>query len=178
MFGKYGDGKFVILDDWNYEFISKDTWHVDWRGYVVRNVWVDVNGIKKCKTIQIHALINKTPKGFDTDHKNRNKLDNREENLRTCTEIESARNQTKKSNKNKYKGVYTQALSGRFIVMCAVHKKNETWGTYDSEEFAARVHDYVAHKFHKDFAYLNFPNEVPSEEYNPNKCRVFRYKNK
>lgn len=178
MFGKYGDGKFVLLSDQDYKWINQWTWHVDWRGYAIRNVWIIENGMKKCITIQMHALINQTPKGFDTDHKNRNRLDNQRHNLRTATEVDNARNQGKKSKKNRYKGVYTQALSGRFIVMCSIHKRNECWGTYDTEDFAAHVHDYVANKYHGDYAYLNFPNEIPSEEYNPDNCRVIRYKNK
>lgn len=178
MGGKYGDGKFIILDDCWFDYVSQWRWHVDWRGYAVRNVWELVNGKKKCVTIQMHVLINNTPKGLDTDHRNRNRLDNRKENLRNATGKQNARNQAKKSKKNRYKGIYRQEYSGRYTVVCAIHHKNECWGTYDTDEFAAHVHDYVAYKYHKDFAYLNFPDDVPSEEYNPDNCRVIRYKNK
>jgi hypothetical protein len=178
MFGKYGDRKFVVMDDQDYDFYSQWTWHVDKRGYVVRNVWIVENGKRKCITIQLHVEINQTPKGVDTDHKNRDRLDCRRDNLRKSTDKESARNQGKKSKKNKYKGVYTQPWSGRFVVMCSIHKKNECWGTYDTEEFAAHVYDYVTNKYHGEFAYLNFPHEVPSEQYNPDNCRVIRYKNR
>lgn len=178
MRGKYGDGKFVIVDDWNFDWITQWKWHVDLRGYAVRNVWEIIEGKRISKTIQMHSLINKTPKNYDTDHINRDRLDNRESNLRTASKKENSRNCGKKSRKNKYKGVYRQSFSGRFVVMLSISKKNECWGTYDDEDFAAHVHDYVAFKNHGDFSYLNFPNEVPSEKYNPDFCRDIRYKNR
>jgi hypothetical protein len=39
----------------------------------------------------MHRLINKTPSGFITDHKNGDRLDNRKKNLRTVTAAENSK---------------------------------------------------------------------------------------
>jgi hypothetical protein len=51
------------------------------------------------KTIYLHREIMQTPPGMDTDHINRNTLDNRKNNLRVCTHAENCKN-------NKKKGTY------------------------------------------------------------------------
>lgn len=55
MFGKYGNGKFVLLDDEDYDWAVQFTWHVDKRGYAVRNIWVVKDGKIVCTTVQMHA---------------------------------------------------------------------------------------------------------------------------
>jgi len=55
----------------------------------------------------MHRLINKTPCGTDTDHINRNKLDNRRSNLRTTTHAQNLRNvDLRNTNKSGHKGVF------------------------------------------------------------------------
>lgn len=173
MFGKYGDGKFVLLDDDDFDWINQFTWHVDWRGYAVRNVWVVENGEKRCKTIQMHVIINNTPDGFQTDHKNRSRLDNQKHNLRTSTPLGNARNTSRKTNSKKFKGVF-KTRSGKWMVSTHINYKIQCHGTYESEDFAARVYDYVAHKEFGEYANLNFPNEVPTEQYNPENMGIQR----
>lgn len=58
------------------------------------------------KNSSLHSLINNTPKGFCTDHKNRNTLDNTQKNLRTCTYRQNQRNRRVQSNnKQGHKGI-------------------------------------------------------------------------
>jgi hypothetical protein len=70
-----------IIDEDNYNELSKYSWHLSSEGYARRIE--NINGKKI--TISMHSFINKTPKGFQTDHINGNKLDNRKENLATVT---------------------------------------------------------------------------------------------
>ena len=78
----------VEIDDEDLELVSKYKWHVNDRGYAV---WRGIeNGVKK--TVRMHRLVARTPKGKITDHINHNKLDNRKANLNVCTHSENSRN--------------------------------------------------------------------------------------
>ncbi len=77
-------GKYALVDEEDFEYLSKFKWWYTTRGYAVRE--------EKKKVIFMHRIINKTPKSMDTDHINRNKLDNTKENLRTVTRQQNLRN--------------------------------------------------------------------------------------
>lgn len=82
--GKRGSGKFAKVDTEDVEIVAKYRWHLNDSGYAVNRS----NGI----TVRMHRLINNTPDGLFTDHKNHNTLDNRKSNLRTVTQAENMRN--------------------------------------------------------------------------------------
>lgn len=84
LFGKRGIGKFTQIDDEDVELVVGVRWHVSDTGYAVNRT----NG----KTTRMHRVINKTPHGLYTDHKNGNTLDNRKSNLRTVTHKENSNN--------------------------------------------------------------------------------------
>ncbi len=89
------------------------------------------------------------------DHTNRNTLDTRKGNLRTCTRAENNRNAKKNSRGvSKYKGV-TIRPSGRFGVYIQQNGKPTCLGTYDSEEEAALKYNDKAVEIFGEFANLN-----------------------
>src|SRR3990167_6870264 len=67
------------------EKIKKYKWSVNTKGYSLARV-----SNKNCKLH--HFIKGKPPKGLVTDHINRNKLDNRDENLRFVTQSENVSN--------------------------------------------------------------------------------------
>lgn len=96
----------AIVDDSDFEEVSKYKWHLD-RGYAAMTV--------KGGILYMHRFINETPKGMSTDHINRNKLDNRRSNLRTCTQRENNTNMKLRSdNTSGHRGV-------------TWHKKGKRW---------------------------------------------------
>lgn len=66
------NGKVAIVDAEDFDYLNQWKWCCN-HGYAIRN-GKRVNG-KRIMMIRMHRLINQTPKGLDTDHINRNKLD-------------------------------------------------------------------------------------------------------
>lgn len=120
---------------------------------------------KVCKII-MHRLINKTPKGLLTDHINRDPLDNRRSNLRSCTSSQNMANQAPQINpckSSKYKGVSLNPMNGLFQAQICYQKKIIPLGKFHREEDAARAYDKEALYFFGEFAFINFLRKVPSE---------------
>lgn len=100
--GKYGKGKYTLVDVEDVEKVASYKWHVSDNGYVINRT----HG----KTVRIHRLIMNTPKYMDTDHINHNKLDNRKTNLRICTRSANLRNRLD------VKGYYYSKKRNKYIV--------------------------------------------------------------
>ena len=76
---------FFVIDTEDLEKVSKYTWYLNDNGYACSRA--------NNKTIYCHhVVIGKPQNGLVTDHKNRNKLDNRKGNLRICTSSENNKN--------------------------------------------------------------------------------------
>lgn len=100
-------GEFALVDDADFNFLNQWRWRLNNKGYATRTEYLG-GGRKneKQRNISMHALINGTPKGFHTDHINRNKLDNRRKNLRTATCSQNVLNsKLSRANTSGYKGV-------------------------------------------------------------------------
>lgn len=74
--GKWGVGKFALIDDDDFERVSKKVWRLQKIGYVSENH----------KTgILMHRFILNAKEGEYVDHINHNKLDNQKRNIRICS---------------------------------------------------------------------------------------------
>jgi hypothetical protein len=154
--GKHGKGKFAIVSDEDYEHLSKYKWHVN-KGYPERSENI---GGGKILHVKMHKEILNQPKGYVADHINGDKLDNRRENLRICTQGENAKNKRlSKVNTSGFKGVSLDKKSGKW----SAYVSNKHIGYFDDIETAARAYDYHALLRHGEFALINFPNETPTE---------------
>ena len=92
--------------------------------------------------------------GLQVDHINRDKLDNRRENLRPATNSQNQVNMPPKRGKS-FKG--TELVpSGRFRARGCLNYKQVYIGTFDTEAEAARAYDAWATIAHGEFAWLNF----------------------
>ncbi len=88
-------GKFALVDDEDFEFLNQWTWfaHKAIRSntfYALRNSRRS-EGLPR-KTVRMHVVLVGQRSGEIIDHKNRNGLDNRRNNLRHTSPAESARN--------------------------------------------------------------------------------------
>ena len=139
-------GKSAIVDDEDYSDLIKYKWQYN-NGYAKRGI----NTIRMARQI-----MNATPLQ-EVDHINRNKLDNRRENLRIVTRGQNVRNIFKrKDSPNKFKGIHYIKAKNKWIARIQINGKRISSGYFLTEEEAAKRYDELAKKYHKEFASLNF----------------------
>lgn len=132
-------GMRAMVDDGDFVELSKHRWYYH-KGYAVRNVWSD----GKQHTVFMHRLINHTPSGLDTDHINRNKLDNQKHNLRSCDRTTNVNNTgARRTSKSGIKGIYWHTNEKRWRAQKTVGGRKYFIGRFNSSEEA-------------EIAYLNF----------------------
>lgn len=145
----------ALVDDEDYERVSRYKWRLDVSGYAIRtlNVWVD--GVEKQRWQPLQREIMGRKEGFVMDHKNGDRLDNRKENLRFCTSSQNNMNSRKKVGKYGFRGVGRDG--NVWIAKIRVNRKITERRGFASAEDAARGYDEMARELHGDFAVLNFP---------------------
>lgn len=77
-------GKIAIVDPWWWVRLRRNKWKAQKR----KGGWYAMYTVGKrgrYKYFYMHRIVNRTPKGIDTHHKNMNTLDNREANLESVT---------------------------------------------------------------------------------------------
>ena len=140
----YGN-KAMLVDDEDYELISKRKWALQNGQYAQRQV----KGIK----VYAHRIIMGNPESF-VDHIDGNTLNNQTANLRLANSNENARNcKIPVTNKTGYKGVcfaYGKFLSGIYVNNKRIHI-----GTFNNAIEAAIAYNEAAIKHHGEFARLN-----------------------
>jgi hypothetical protein len=123
-------GKYALVDIEDFNFLNQWKWYFA-HGYAYRKFW----NKKKQKNdgIFLHQLINRTSKGFYTDHINRNRLDNRKNNLRSVTPHQNSFNlSVSKNNKSGYKGVYWFKRDGKWKVQIKVDGRQIHLGVFSN----------------------------------------------
>ncbi|WP_425641438.1 AP2/ERF family transcription factor [Marinomonas gallaica] len=107
----------------------------------------------------VHRIIFQMHNGWlpeQLDHIDRDKSNNRIENLRAATNAENMRNRgTLSSDKNKHKGVYKYGNAKSWSAEIFVDYKRVRLGNFDSEIAAAAAYNKAALEHHGEFACLN-----------------------
>lgn len=102
------------------------------------------------------------------DHINRDKLDNRKENLRPATNALNGCNKGPQTNNTSgYKGVSWSTVSGKWSVEIIKDQKKHYLGLFEDREMAARMYNFWAAHLHEDFAWLN---SIGDSEYSVISC--------
>jgi hypothetical protein len=147
--GKKGDGKNLVVDDFNFEKIKNYKWCLHSEGYAVRSC--KVNG--RFIISYLHRELINAPNGYDVDHINGNRLDNRQANLRLCRRKDNCRNSVARGGTSKYKGVHLR--QGKWISQISCDKKRYCLGTFKTDYEAAVSYDRMAIKLFGQFAKTN-----------------------
>ena len=148
-------GKFALVDDEDFEWLNQWKWSYHKIGYAKRNIYLG-GGRKapKYQTIKMHRLILGTPTDKDTDHINRDQLDNRRENLRVCTRTQNQYNRGTWG-VSPFRGVswFKETEKWRAKITKGGHSIHI--GYFYSERDAARAYDLKATELFGEFAFLN-----------------------
>jgi hypothetical protein len=160
--GKYGTGKFTLVDDAEYDYLMQWKWLCNKNGYAVRTAyigWNEKTGYRDSRQIFMHREINKTPEKLLTDHVDGDKLNNQRHNLRTATPLNNVWNNPKMSKKtsSEYKGVSWHEARNNWRSRIRYDGKEISLGSFppDQEKEAAMAYNEAAIKYHGEFACLN-----------------------
>lgn len=144
-------GKVALVDDSDYEALSKFKWHVS--KVITRKgriIWY----AKRCfhgTTILMHQQITGI---HHADHKNRDGLDNQRSNLRPSN---YSLNQANSIGKNRLSFRGIRKRRGKYAAQLTAFGKQYHLGTFETPEAAARAYDAAALNSFGEFATLNFP---------------------
>lgn len=146
-------GHAILVDDADYDELSRYNWRVTTWGYAVAKIRGDA--------VVMHRLLTNAPKGMDVDHINHNKLDNRRSNLRLATRSENLRNRHKIANKtSQFKGVsFCNNRMKWQVVISIPNGQCKFLGYFEDEIEAALAWDAAALQYGDEFSLLNFPRE-------------------
>lgn len=153
-------GAFAIVDDEDFARLNRLKWYCSASCYAVRTVHVG----GKSKPVFMHKVIRPVPEGFEVDHINGNRLDNRRENLRRVSHQQNQRNkrQSKARRSSRFKGVFKSRRLGKWCAQIEVNERSIHVGVFTDERDAALAYDAAARYYFEDFAALNFPDETPA----------------
>lgn len=145
----------VLVDDEDAPAVTRRRWCVAAGGgrspvlYAVANVYV---GGRRAQ-IKMHKLITGWP---ETDHRNRNGLDNRRSNLRPASRSQNNANRAvQRNNTSGYKGVTFDKRAGRWLAQIQYDRRNHHLGLYDDPRTAALAYDAAAREQFGVFACCN-----------------------
>ncbi len=118
---KLTKGQMALVDNDDFNWLNQWKWHC-LNGYAARREYFE--GKKKSEYIFMHRLINNTPVGYDTDHIDRNKLNNHRKNLRTVTHQQNTFNpKLSKSSTSSYTGISWDKKNNKWKVHLTINNK-------------------------------------------------------
>jgi len=163
--GKTAAGRPAIVDDQFADELMQYRWYCDTDRYAKRGVYCGKqDGKQKTRMIYLHReVLNLAgvdiPKGYETDHINHDKLDNRLSNLRVVTRSQNQHNRKLQRGTSRYKGVSWEKASGKWMAYIQHNGKQTTLGRFADEPDAARAYDTAARRLFGEYAHCNFPIE-------------------
>jgi hypothetical protein len=148
---KLTQGKVALVDDEDYELVSKYKWHAHrtWSGH-----WYAKTN---SGALTMHRLIMRPQVDEEIDHIDGNGLNNQRANLRVCQSWQNKGNSEKSPGKSsKYKGVCWDKSRNKWIVH--IHRENKQFflGRFDDEREAAQAYDRAAKEHFGEFARTNY----------------------
>lgn len=153
---KYGN--YALCSEEDFDTLSKYSWSWCKAGYPYATV------TETRKSTLMSRLVMKAEKGTIVDHINRDRKDNRRENLRFVTRSQNSQNKTKKEgSSSSYYGVFYYKNCKKFCAHFRINGMLHNIGYFDNEIDAAKAYDtYVTQNREKLGLCnpINFPDDI------------------
>lgn len=136
----------AIIDIEDIEKLKQYSFRIHNNGYIT--------SVKNGKTLYLHQIVfENVQKGFEIDHINRNKLDNRKMNLRECRHIDNTHNR-KSYNKFGQQGIkkIKRNLNKSYMASIINNKKFIFLGYYRTKEEAIKAREKAEKEIYKGFS--------------------------
>ena len=150
IFVTVADGRSFVIDEQDFPVIAKRSWHITAQGYVATDI--------DRKLVKLHNML-LNPAGTElVDHINRNKLDNRRENLRKCTKQQNCFNQSLRcTNSSGFKGVVFDKRRNVYYSRIMHNGITHHLGTFKTDDIvsAAKAYNQKALELFGEYAFLN-----------------------
>lgn len=146
-------GKRTVVDDDDFEKYGDLKWQaLKVRGcfYVKRT---ESGGPGRHKDIYLHRMVMGNPAGMDVDHISHDTLDNRKENLRSCTHAQNLRNRKgpNSNNKSGIRGVCWFRRDGTWHAQIKVDGRRIHLGYFATKEEAGAVYASANAKYFGEY---------------------------
>ena len=157
---KLTQGKVALVDDQDYDFLMR----FKWSAAKARNRYYATTNIQcldgRWTAIKMHQLILDRMLGYEennleSDHKDREGLNNQRYNLRRVTPGLNRHNRSPYG-KSKYRGVFGCGRSKKWEGRIIAKGKRYYLGRFDSEISAAKAYDRMSKKLYGSDAETNF----------------------
>lgn len=149
---------FALVDDEDHKKLSRHKWRLQ-KAKHTSYALTTIGKRPTRKTVLMHRLITKAPKGKQVDHRDKNGLNNQKYNLRVCTRSQNNMNRKKTRGTSKYKGVWLDRSTGKWRSHLNIDGRRIYLGSFSDEKDAGKAYDKAAKKHFKEFKNLNFPKQ-------------------
>jgi hypothetical protein len=148
------NGQTALVSPEDYDRLNRYAWAMGGNGYAVARV----DGVT---TYMHHLVLPDVPSGMVRDHINRNRLDNRRENLRVVSMGHNTVNTSRKTTATSgYRGVIVANRTGNFLARIG----DNNLGEYRSAVDAAYAYDYARRVLYAVDDGYNFPDSPTPPE--------------
>lgn len=158
-------GEIFMISNEDLKLLEIFPTHRNVKGYVRLNRYIKTEYGFAREDQYLHVLIVGSVRGFEIDHINRNKLDNRRENLRLASRGENSQNKNKAyGTTSKYRGVcYRPKLnkSSPWTAYCSKNGVRYELGYFKTEVEAALAYNKKSLELWGSFSFQNEIKENP-----------------
>ncbi len=140
-------GKYALVDDEDFDWLNQWKWRYHSNGYAARSL-KRIEGKRPLE--YMHRVVLGVRKGQETDHINRNRLDNQRSNLRFSDRVKNMHNiGLRPWNKSGFAGVWWHKQTQKWATTTRVKYKRVWLGLFKSKEEAAEVYKNAVERLYE-----------------------------